>query len=148
MPDVENGAYTIRYFSCLTGALLSTETVAAAGGSLVLALPDLVWDVAFVAERGAVGTTEITQNLPLKIYPNPASAGPLTVAFDLEQPENVSLVLFDMAGRELGGLFSGQLPGGPQSLSVNLPDGLPGGVYRLKTVAGNRVGAVALAINF
>lgn len=148
VPDVENGTYALRYFSCLTGALLSTETVAAAGGSLVLALPDLVWDVAFVAERGAVGTAEIAQNLPQKIYPNPATTGPLTVAFDLELPENVSLVLFDMAGRELGGLFSGQLPGGPQSLSVNLPDGLPGGIYWLKTVAGNKVGAVALAINF
>ncbi len=148
VPDVENGAFSFRFYSCLTGALISTEAATAVGGSLVLDLPDLLWDAAFVAEKGSVGTTEIAQNLPIKIYPNPATSAPLHVSFDLEKPENVSFTLFDMAGRELGNLFSEKLLGGPQAIETQLPSGLPTGVYWLKVAAGSQVGAAVLEFGF
>ena len=148
VPDVENGQYAVRYYNCMTGAWLSNDLATATNGSLVVYLPEIPWDVAFVAERDVVGTFEIARAMPVGLYPNPATAGPLTVTFDLEQSENVSLTLFDMTGRNLGGLFSGPLSSGAQSVETRLPAGLPAGVYWLGVATGSKVWTAIFEFGF
>ncbi|MCB0534317.1 MAG: DUF5060 domain-containing protein [Lewinellaceae bacterium] len=146
VPGIQNGSYTVRYFNCLTGTPLSTETASASGGTLVLPLPDMGWDVAFLAEQDVVGTHEIAHALPVGVYPNPATSGPLTVTFQLEKPGTVTIELFDQTGRQLAGLFSSQRAVGDQAIQTVLPAGLPGGVYWLSVTTGNRVGATMVVV--
>ena len=50
MNGMANGAYTAKWLDCHTGTLLQSNPVTVAGGSLTLAVPDLVWDVALVVD--------------------------------------------------------------------------------------------------
>ncbi|GAB4497911.1 MAG: hypothetical protein OHK0019_32370 [Saprospiraceae bacterium] len=144
VPDVQNGSYLVQYFNCLTGALHSQETVTVSDGKLRLALPEMLWDLAFVADDGSVNTTEIANNLDFQLFPNPVTSGPVTVSFPLIEPENVTVTLLDMAGRVLENLFSGNFAGGEKQLQV--AENHPAGLYWLKVETAGKVGAKAVIL--
>lgn len=144
VPDVQNGSYLVKYFNCLTGALHAQEAVAVSDGKLSLALPELLWDLAFTADDASVNTTEIADNLDFQVFPNPVTSGPVTVSLPLEKSENVSVTLLDIAGRVLENLFLGDFSGGEKQLQI--AENHPAGLYWLKVETAGKVGAKAVVL--
>jgi hypothetical protein len=147
IPNLEDGQYLVRFYDCLSGLLNATTIATASNGTLVVALPDLTWDVAFTAEFSTVGIPELVLPLALQIAPNPLAAGSdLTVSINLQRAENVSFRLFDATGKALGELAAQPLAAGENTLLLSLPTTLPNGLYWLRALAGNRVGGAALLV--
>lgn len=138
VPGVANGSYMIKYYDCLTGSLLNTQAVAVDNGALSIALPDILWDMAFLVEDQSVGIAETsTRPLEFEVFPSPATPG-ATIMLDVHTIEKVplSVTLLDMSGRSLQSLFTGDSSGAPQRIAVALPGDLPGGMYWLKMTDG------------
>ncbi len=104
---------------------------------------------AYTAGCGGTGVEEpiATNLLRLRNLPNPF-AGSTTIAFELPAAANVSLEIFDLAGRRVALLHDGELLAGPQQIGWNgrAGDGTqaPSGVYFYQlrigdTVAGRRM---------
>ncbi|MFN8176644.1 MAG: T9SS type A sorting domain-containing protein [bacterium] len=79
----------------------------------------------------AVGTPESGEarevGSPLRVFPNPGTAGAYVFSFDLPAPGPVTLAIYDVAGRRVGAALSGVLPRGAQAVRWS---GLPAhGVY-------------------
>ena len=49
VPGMANGTYEIKWFECVNGTVLSTTSVMVVGGILTLPIPDVAWDLAFMA---------------------------------------------------------------------------------------------------
>lgn len=149
VPGVTNGSYTVKYFDCLTGALLNSEPVSVENGALSLGLPDILWDMAFLIDDQSVGIAEAAQTLDFEVFPSPATPGS-TIMLDVNTTEKIPLTvtLLDMAGRSLRSLFSGDSSGAQQRITVALPSDLPGGMYWLKMADGKgKSGAKAVVIS-
>ena len=133
VPGMQNGAYTVRYYNCMTGALQSTEPVSVTNGSLSLVLPDVLWDWAFVVDDQPLDVAEAERSLNFHVYPNPVVPGAnLTLDFDLTEKTPLAVTLLDMEGRALRTLFTSDATGGEQQLSIVLPGNLAAGVYWVK----------------
>lgn len=149
VPGQANGTYVVRYYNCLTGALLSTETAAASNGALRLVLPEFQWDLAFTADEQAVGIAEVArQNLDFQTWPNPVLPGvPVTLQFQTTEPVPLSVSLLDGLGRAIETLYEGRSTSGEQQLATMLPATLPAGLYWVKVEAGTaQAGARAISI--
>ncbi len=146
VPGVVNGSYLVKYYNCLTGTFLSQAAVTAANEQLTLALPTLLWDVAFVVNNQSVNVVNAPPSLPMQVFPNPVTSGNLHVSVELETASPAVITLLDESGRELRTLFSGDLPAGPQMVQGVVPDGLPAGVYWVKVQLAGRVGTKAVMV--
>lgn len=146
VPGVANGTYSAQYYDCLTGAFLSEEAVTVANGQLALALPSLLWDVAFIVNSQSVSVVNVAKALPMRVFPNPVSTGNLSVSLALESGSPATLILLDEAGRELRTLFSGELPAGEQLVQAVVPGDLPEGLYWVKMKLAGQVGIKAIMV--
>lgn len=148
VPNVANGSYTLTYFDCLTGALLSSEPAVVSNGALSLTLPDILWDIAFLLEDQSVSAAEVIQSLDFKVFPSPAAAGStLTLDFNMSEKTSLAVSLLDMEGRNLRSLFAGDSVGDQQQINIALPGDLPGGVYWVKMESGEgRIGTKAVVV--
>jgi Zn-dependent M28 family amino/carboxypeptidase len=81
-----------------------------------------------------VTSPQATPSLTIQAYPNPSSISS-HVWLDVPVAGTVSLVLFDALGREVMGLFSGQLSPGRHTFEVLLGE-LPAGSYTLLAQGG------------
>ncbi|MDO9577174.1 MAG: T9SS type A sorting domain-containing protein [Candidatus Cloacimonadales bacterium] len=91
------------------------------------------------------GTTSISpwedpQSIPvsetfLKNYPNPFNPE-TTISFNLNQPENVELKVYNIAGQFVRNLIEEELPAGNHSINFE-SNGLASGIYFLKLKAGD-----------
>ncbi len=59
VPGMVNGTYEIKWFECSNGTLQSTTSATVAGGILTIPVPNIAWDLAFIAN-------DIT-TLPIKL---------------------------------------------------------------------------------
>jgi hypothetical protein len=84
----------------------------------------------------ASGVAESTSNDGMSLSPNPFSAGS-TLAFSLEAPANVTLVVRDLLGRELMRVPQGTLSAGSHEIAI---DGskLTAGAYEYQLLAGSK----------
>ncbi|MBV6440146.1 MAG: hypothetical protein EPGJADBJ_01808 [Saprospiraceae bacterium] len=139
VPAMQNGSYFAKYYNCMTGALQSSEAVTVTNGALTLALPEILWDLSFVVDNQPVSVAETNRNMEFRLYPNPATPGPIVVSFDLEKTENVTVTLLDMAGRVLEYLFSGEFSGGEKQMQIAAH--YPAGLYWVKIEADGKTGA-------
>lgn len=150
IPDVANGTHLVQYYDCLTGALLSTETISVGNGTLILSPPEMLWDMAFVVAGDATAIAEThagRKALPIQVYPNPVvTSAPTTVSFAMESDSPALLSLLDASGRSVQTLFEGALQAGAQQISVQTASELPAGLYWLKVEAGQQVGAQAIMV--
>jgi hypothetical protein len=73
----------------------------------------------------------------LKIYPNPVSEI-LHLEYSLEKAETVSVILYDLSGREMANILSGRKQSGQQKATFNM-GGLPQGMYILRIQIGQRL---------
>ncbi|MGZ4033295.1 MAG: M43 family zinc metalloprotease [Bacteroidia bacterium] len=79
---------------------------------------------------------EIANNLNFNVYPNPADDN-TTVAFNLTESQKTDISIYDVVGRSVATLYSGELGAGAHQYSVAENAKLSAGVYLVKlTVAG------------
>ncbi len=67
----------------------------------------------------------------LKVWPNPASTQ-LSIEFTLTDNQPIDIGLFDISGRKVFTLYSGNANVGTHTFTYDLPQGLHSGVYILK----------------
>lgn len=145
---LNNGAYNLRWFNCLTGALTSTQTISKSTDTLSIPVPSLLWDAVFALSSQSVSTGEVAANaFPTEVYPNPVSAGAsLSAAFSLDTPARTRVTLLDAAGKALQQVFDEQLPAGEQLLEALVPGNLAAGIYWLKIEAGKNVAVKGVGV--
>lgn len=132
VPGVQNGAYAVRFFNCMTGALQSTQTVTVSNGMMTVPLPEMLWDWAFVAEDQALFVSAPRQGIDFQAYPNPAvPGGNLTLEVESTEQSKWAITLLDMEGRALKTLFKGDTTGEKQ-IGIALPIDLAAGIYWIK----------------
>jgi hypothetical protein len=72
----------------------------------------------------------------LSIFPNPVNSL-ASIAYDLDEPSSVEIVIYNQLGQVVSKLYDGAKPAGKQLVSYDM-SGLPAGVYycRLSMVDG------------
>jgi hypothetical protein len=103
-------------------------------GNSVLYVDNLSFDILISSlpeqtAGGIPGIFVLDQN-----YPNPFNPS-TTISFSLPEKSFVSLKVFDLLGREVATLVSGELPAGNQSVQWNAAN-MPGGIYFYRLQAG------------
>ncbi len=73
---------------------------------------------------------DISRDIALSVFPNPASNGLLALSFNLTESHNISISLFSIDGRETILMNNKQLVAGHQLLTVSVSD-FPSGSYIL-----------------
>ncbi len=131
LPEFQTGDYFVTWLDCLTGDILGTEPVAVADSGLIMVVPELFWDAAFVVDvQEVVAVSDIIQNT-FKLYPNPVRVGAAITLTDLETEGALAISLIDMAGRnvqEYGVIDKDS----PDKLTLAIPGYLMAGMYWLK----------------
>ena len=77
-----DGHYFAKWYDCLTGALISSQPFAVAGGKLKLAVPELLWDLAFVVDDipGSAASVDQIESLPFSVFPIRLVLGSLCIS--------------------------------------------------------------------
>lgn len=136
----QDGAYSVRWYDPLAGALSGEAQAMASGGNLMIPLPSFLWDVAFVVDDTQVATKEARQGLSFDIFPNPApSEADITLSLPASLSGTAQMALLDMEGREIRQFNS-------NNARFRLPAGLPAGLYWVKVESGGRIGTRALVV--
>lgn len=146
LENIKNGAYQVRWFDCLTGALTNIESVYVNDGRLVLSIPELWWDFAFILDNQIVNVAEIDQAQSFSLYPNPVTTGVLNISFELDYPTLVLITLLDAAGRQMQILLNQTLSGGAQEIKTMISNHLAAGIYWVKVQTGQRVATKPVVI--
>ncbi len=79
------------------------------------------------------------------IYPNP-SEGNATLELDVEKPGNVSIVMFDITGRRVNNIFSGEMSTGHYQMEIDRKN-LTKGVYFIRIDLDGNVNTTKLVFN-
>jgi len=83
------------------------------------------------------GIKEITNNVKINVYPNPASDFVSIQVENISNVENVNIELWDLKGNKVDHLNASQLNVGTQNIRVFLPDNINNGLYILKLQSAN-----------
>ncbi|MCI4668063.1 MAG: DUF5060 domain-containing protein [Bacteroidia bacterium] len=76
VPDFQNGTYYAKWYDCLTGAWKATDSVTVLNDTLVLPIPELVWDLSLVVDQKFfVSNEEVLLDTEVNVFPNPIKAG-------------------------------------------------------------------------
>ncbi len=144
LPGFNNGSYFVSWYDCLNGQILDSESVTANNDTLLLLLPDILWDIAFVVDSEPVGTQNQDRQLAFQLYPNPAKAGSeMTITLPEETSTQTQFQLLDMGGR---GIATFDHQRGQTEVGVQLPAGLPAGMYWLRIAHEGKMGARPIMI--
>lgn len=145
MTGLQDGAYGISWYDCLSGALRQQDAFAVVNGLARVALPDLQWDMHFVAKRQTASIELSVVQFDMLAYPNPAAPGAaMYVRIASEHIGTLSIELLDAAGRQFGLLYEGPLHSG-EPLELRLPQA-PAGVYWLLARQGKGQGVAAMVL--
>jgi hypothetical protein len=97
-----------------------------------------------IVDLGVAGVDGNAGRLAFSVYPNPARTAKFS--FSLPQSEDVSIGIFDVAGREIVSLFKGRLPAGSYSREWSGLDGagrnVGAGVFFARMKAGAETRAI------
>lgn len=136
----QDGAYSVRWYDPLTGALYGGGQAVASGGTLSVPLPSFLWDVAFIVDDTPVAAREARQELAFEMYPNPAPAGAeISLNLPAGHKGPARAALLDMGGREIQ-RFSGG------NGRLRLPAELPAGLYWVRVESEGKIGARAVVV--
>lgn len=133
-------SYHIKWYNCLTGAMVESKPITVSGGQLIVDIPDLYWDMAFVVDDKVplvASLEEEVEHVDFQLYPNPALAGG-EIKIGLEQPVD-RLAILDMNGREV--LRKENFKG-----TLFLPAQLASGFYWVKVEGEGRAGVKPLVV--
>ncbi|MBA3970730.1 MAG: T9SS type A sorting domain-containing protein [Bacteroidetes bacterium] len=147
---------TITGASLSTGGVVSASFVPTAGQwttktvslSSVASAPSLMVMFKFTSDAGNniylddinilgnVGVDELANSINFSIYPNPAEDNTV-ISFNLSESENTTISLFDIVGKQIVSVFSGNLPAGEHKYSIGENTKLAAGAYFVRvTVDG------------
>ncbi len=144
LPGFQDGNYFVSWYDCMNGQILDSENVNANADTLVLLLPDILWDIAFVVDSEPVGTTDKDRHVTFQLFPNPAKAGSeIKVSLTEETSAQTRFQLLDMGGRGITNFHHQQ---GQREVEVQLPAGLPTGMYWLRIAHEGKMGARPIMI--
>ena len=151
---------TIHIYYCVTSTGLPSVTVytdtfalgtLAAGDYTVLVKASRTMDttcnnpfdtVTAIRPFTVTGNVSIHREIPehgfsIHLAPNPAESFQ-QVVITTEKPENMTIQLFDLSGRLVRDVFSGEVEAGEQSFTVDLT-GLKSGTYVCKVLTDNNM---------
>ncbi|MEL6670618.1 MAG: T9SS type A sorting domain-containing protein [Bacteroidota bacterium] len=142
------GNYFVKWYDCLSGQLLLSEGVVAQNGAVVLDIPELFWDLAYVVDDQAfnVSVEDELAEAAFEVFPNPAPAGGVVqLSGELSAQRNPQAQLLDAAGKKVQTL---SLESGSQAetFELRLPEGLATGIYWLSVSQGRQVFSKPLLI--
>jgi len=137
IPDFQAGSYFITWLDCLTGEILNAEPVVVDGNGLVILVPDLYWDAAFVVDVEEVVTVANVDRATFKLFPNPAMVGNNITLTGLNMGEKLEVSLIDMTGRNIRNYNIRENTLDGESLELTLPNNLSAGMYWVKVQDGN-----------
>lgn len=144
IPGFKNGSYLLSWYDCFNGQILASESVSASNDTLMLVLPDILWDVAFVVDSAPLGMKGKDRYLSFDLHPNPARAGS-EVKINLAERTSTQtrFQLLDMGGR---GITTFDHQQGQSEVGVQLPANLPAGMYWLRVAHEGKMGARPIMI--
>lgn len=134
-----DSTYYVKWFDCITGAMVNSQQIVVSGGELTFPIPDLYWDLAFIvdSEEPIVASLDHeVRSLDFQVYPNPAIAGGI-VKFSLAQAEKVSIL--NMSGQEVMKVIDFQD-------ELQLASNLAPGFYWVKVESAGMAGAKPLLV--
>ena len=127
---IENGAYSIDWFDCLSGEWLDSQSASASDHQLNIEIPALYWDVAFLASPIPLTTNKSEEEPTFKVFPSPASPGQL---IHITIPEEVSgtaqLSLMDMSSKPIQRIM---VTASQNNVQWQLPSNIVSGIYGLR----------------
>ncbi len=96
-------------------------------------------------EVTAVPTWNAPSSISMQAYPNPARAGqPVNFSVRLTKESNLNVELFDVLGKKVATLASGQYPEGSHNFTFG--NGLPPGFYPIKAEAGGEIRTMKIIV--
>jgi hypothetical protein len=145
--SLSNGQYYVKWFDCLTGAVIDTEPVSVSGGQLLLEVPPFTWDRAFLLDDKPLSAANPVTGMPMQVFPNPASSGSsIALAFELGEKGRPVMQICDAAGVPVMERTLDELPAGPNRITVALPASMHTGIYWVQIFHGRQRASVAIAV--
>lgn len=96
-------------------------------------------------DESAIKLSEaLVNDKQVKLYPNPAK-DQTNISFTLEKASSISLSIVDLNGKQVKGIFSGNMVQGDHSLQVNTSN-LSSGIYLVKLISGDQVKTFRLMV--
>lgn len=132
IPDFEQGSYFITWLDCLTGEILNAEPIIVTDSGLVILVPELYWDAAFVVDVEEVVTVTNIERANFKLYPNPMTPGNNFTITGLNLDKKLDISLIDMTGRNIRNYNVTNNSFNGNNLELSLPNNLTSGVYWIK----------------
>lgn len=143
--DFAEGEYFVKWYDCLTGALVASEPVTTENGELKMPVPEFIWDLSFRVDNEAVviNTDDVAQNVNFKVYPNPVQSGaPIQLDLGEEQVDKMQLALLDASGKLVASMNQ------PSSASpVQIPNNLASGLYWVLLKGEGKIGTKAIYVD-
>lgn len=141
---LRDNTYFLKWIDCLSGTPKQVDQVAVNDGKLSVAIPPIVWDMAFFldeVEEEAEETSALA--LAFQTYPNPVKAGDqVTIILPELSPPMATAHLIDIQGKTL---MTSPLRR-KKEYEIQIPPQIPAGYYWLRLSAGNMVGTSPLVI--
>ena len=133
IPDLNPDNYVLRWYDCLTGDLLSEETLEHNDSILTISIPEFYWDAAFLLQTAdLVSVSDIPQQSKgFQVYPNPIKGGELITISEIETMENVaSISLINISGQKIQDYsVNSTMIKSQDQLQFSLPSNIVSGTY-------------------
>lgn len=145
LSSMKDSTYFIKWFDCLTGAVVGNELITVANGKVTVDIPAMIWDLAFLIDQNPEVVSQVGNlaNIEFEAYPNPIRRGEATT---IVLPGNAApkavVELLDMSGRQVMRLDRS----GGREYTVDVPEELATGLYWWRVRAGNLVGTKVVVI--
>lgn len=146
LENLVNTTYYLKWYNCLTGAVIASDPVSVVNGELDATIPAFQWDLAFLLDQNDAPVTalEVLAEANFKLYPNPAQAGAtLTLEIAGLENERGNIQLLDMSGRQL---WQKEIQFSTEQ-QFELPANLAQGLYWVKIQAGEQVGTKSVVVS-
>ncbi|MFK7921464.1 MAG: DUF5060 domain-containing protein [Bacteroidia bacterium] len=146
LENLVDSTYFLKWYNCLTGAVIASDPVTVVNGELDATIPAFQWDLAFLLDRNDAPITalEVLAEANFKLYPNPAQAGAtLTLEIAGLENEGGNIQLLDMSGRQL---WQKEVQFALEQ-QFELPANLTQGLYWVKIQAGEQVGTKPIVVS-
>ncbi|MDP5170655.1 MAG: T9SS type A sorting domain-containing protein, partial [Bacteroidia bacterium] len=142
---MKDSSYFVKWFDCLTGAVIKNELVTGVNGEVSINVPPMIWDLAFVIDdtpEDVLVTQDLT-NFNIKAYPNPGKRGQLvTITLPAIAAPKATIELLDMSGRQV---MTTDRSGG-RIYEVKIPEALAAGMYWWRVRSGSLIGTEAVLV--
>lgn len=142
---MKDSTYYIKWFDCLTGAVVGNELITVANGTATVDIPSMIWDLAFLIDQTpeVVSQVENLLDLEFEAYPNPVRRGEnATLVLPGHAAPKAVIELLDMSGRQVMRLDQS----GGRQYEIGIPEELAAGLYWWRVRAGSLVGTEAVVI--